>query len=144
MTKKIRLASLTSKWMGTPYEEYGNEPKKGCDCLSFILNILEEYGYNIPDDFEGLTKDNYMDAWYKNKDKTIKKLHRFLLSVTTKKEPNKMRSGDIILAKHKKVDEKMFIMYAGNSKVIIVNQKFGVLAMPIREVNIINVYRGFH
>jgi len=144
MTKKIRLADITAKWMGAPYEEYGNDPEKGCDCLSFILNILKEYGYRIPVNFEGLTRYNYMDEWHENKDKTIKKLHRFLLSITTRKELNRMRSGDIILVKHKKLNEKSFMMYAGNSKVIIVNPKFGVLAMPIREVDVLNVYRGFH
>ena len=144
MTKKIQLASLTSKWMGAPYEEYGNKPKRGCDCFSFMLSMLEDYGIKLPDEFEGIKRDNYMNLWYKSRNKAIKMIHRFLLSVTTEKELNRLRSGDMILAKHKKLNEKLFAMYAGNSKIIIVNQKYGVLAMPIREVKVMNVYRGFH
>jgi len=144
MIKKIRLASLTSKWMGTPYEDYGNKPKEGCDCFSFILSMLEGYGIKLPDVFEGLTRDNYMDLWYKNRNKTIKIIDRFLLSVTTKKDLDRMRSGDIIFIKHKKTNEKGYVMYAGNSKVITVSPKFGVLAIPIKEYEISRVYRGFH
>lgn len=144
MTKKIRLASLTSEWVGTPYEEYCERPKEGCDCLSFILNMLESYGHTIPDEFEGLNRYNYMASWHANKDKTIEKLHRFLLSVTEEKELNRMRSGDIILVKNRKVDERGFMMYAGNNKVIMVSIKFGVVTIPMREVKILKVYKGFH
>jgi cell wall-associated NlpC family hydrolase len=144
MAKQIRLASLTSKWVGSPYKEYGNTPKEGCDCFSFILNMFEEYGIKIPDEFDGFTKYNYMDLWYNDRDKAIEEIDKFLISITTEKELNRMRSGDMILVKHRKIDAKSFMMYAGNSKAIIVNDEYGVIAMPIREFEVIKVYRGFH
>ncbi len=144
MTKKIKLASITSKWMGTPYKEHGNNPKEGCDCFSFILNILEDYGYKLPDKFEGLTRNSYVDLWYSNRKKALKTIENFLLSITIKKKITELRSGDIIFVNHKKLNEKSFMLYAGNSKAIIVNPKFGVIAMPIREVDVISVYKGYH
>ena len=59
---KLNLSGIVGKYIGIPYALGGNG-SSGMDCLMLINTIGRELGANIPDEFKGISEDNYARLW---------------------------------------------------------------------------------
>jgi cell wall-associated NlpC family hydrolase len=142
--KNIKLAEITSKWINAQYTPYGTKPEDGCDCFSMFLDFLEYYQINIPEEWDGVTRTNYMDLWYSDREKAIETLIDFLNFYSIEKKPNEIKSGDLLICKLKRTNELFFTIYAGNDKILYVTNKYGVGVAPLRLIEIQKIFRGYH
>lgn len=43
------MKPTSSKFIGTPFVLHGRDPESGLDCLGLTLEVLKEYGHDLPD-----------------------------------------------------------------------------------------------
>jgi len=59
---KLNLAGIVGKYVGVPYA-LGGSGSLGMDCLMLINTIGRELGARIPDEFKGVSEDDYTKLW---------------------------------------------------------------------------------
>lgn len=142
--KRIKFADISSKYITKPYKEYSFDENQGLDCFSLMCNFLKDYGIEYPKEFEGTTLSNYFEVWDEDNDKAIERLKRYLETFTEEKEFKDLNVGDIIICKYKKLKKRFFTIYAGNGKIFYTTHNYGVSVIPIRYIEIENIFKGYH
>ena len=138
--KKMRLAEITKKYVGAPYKLGSFDPKEGLDCLSLVLNFTRDLSGEVPEEFDGVTIDDYPKLWKEEPIKAKKKFVGFLAS--TFKEIDRRRSlpGDIIVCTDN--NGKFVIgINAGNGQFLTVVENEGVRKLRISDFTLKRVYR---
>lgn len=95
--RKLCLAEITAKYVGAPYKLGASSMEEGYDCITLLLALAEDFGVELPDSFEGLTRDTYATAWQKDQDKQL--MLRFINFLGT--ETEHARPGDILIVEGK-------------------------------------------
>ncbi len=94
---------MNSSIIAQQAEKYLNKPfvlgdtSKGFDCISLILDFFGVLGYTFPEEFEGITRENYVNEWLIHPEKTGGIRERFLRSLGRPIEKNFFRRGDLLL-----------------------------------------------
>lgn len=140
--KNIKLAEITSKYVGSDYTAYGKSAEEGFDCVSLMLSFLDEYGIKHPGEHKGWNLNNYIELMNKDINKAIEIWTEYLQEHTEEIDVKDMKAGDFILLKSIKTGEKFYCVFAGNNKIISVNPQYGVTIIPLRKVNILRVFKG--
>ena len=70
--KKQTFADFTGQFTNKDYKQGGFDCN-GYDCIGLVYDFLTKKGNNIPDSFDGLTKENYYVLFNTNKLAAIKK-----------------------------------------------------------------------
>jgi cell wall-associated NlpC family hydrolase len=65
---KLNLAGIVGKYVGIPYALGGNG-SSGIDCLMLVNSIGRELGASIPDEFKGVSEDDYAKLWTESPEK---------------------------------------------------------------------------
>ncbi|MEO0166600.1 MAG: hypothetical protein ABIL39_10745 [candidate division WOR-3 bacterium] len=124
---ETEFSNFISKFIGKKH--YLANPEKGWDCVNFLLEVYGHYGCNLPQEIEGITKDNYDYLWRKKRKEAVEIMKKFLFSLGKPIDPNYAIMGDLIIFEGK---EMVFGgIYNWGANVIVVFDK-GVFNLPIR------------
>ena len=141
----MKFASVTNKFVGSPYCGQGFSKEEGFDCFSLVVNLLREGGVDIPEDVEfmGLTLKTYYELWEKEPNTAIDAMVGFLEKHAGRIKLGDIRVGDIMIVKDE--DGVRFGgIYGGNDKIITSDLKKGVVGLPIRYYEIEDIFRGYN
>lgn len=135
---KLRLAEISKEIVGAPYKLGGKSKEEGFDCLSMIFFFVDKWGISIPESFEGVTRDNYVEFWNKDQHEAREKLVKFLAYLGKKIKPDRVRSGDFVLCTAR--DQTLTGIYLGQGKILCIFDDAGV---KIITTNIVKISRGY-
>jgi len=94
---------MNSSLIANQAEKYLNKPfvlgdtSKGFDCISLLLDFFEGLGCQFPEEFEGISRENYAAEYLCDPVKLNGIRERFLRSIGTPIEKNFFRRGDLLL-----------------------------------------------
>jgi cell wall-associated NlpC family hydrolase len=94
---------MKSSLIATQAEKYLNKPfvlgdtSKGFDCISLIRDFFEAFGYQFPEEFEGITWKTYAAEYLRDPISVNGIRERFLKSLGQPIEKNYFRRGDLLL-----------------------------------------------
>ena len=84
-----KFAEITAKYIGKPFSEYS--------CMGFLHAIYSDLGVEVPDEWEGLTLDNYMDFFESNPLLIQSKLMRLCRKLGKDSRKDIPRIGDLLV-----------------------------------------------
>ncbi len=122
MRPNIAANQIIDSFLGRPY--FLGDPQKGLDCLNSILIYYESLGYKFPDEFEGVTRENYAEKWRKDEEKTRGTLGRFLMSLGRPIEKGFFQRDDLLLFRAKEIPIFGQIYLGGGNMGIVWKQGF--------------------
>ncbi len=97
--KSSLIAQQAEKYLNKPFV-LGNI-SKGFDCINLIRDFFSAgpsfLGYQFPEEFEGITWENYATKWLLHPEKMVGIRERFLKSLGSPIEKNFFRRGDLLL-----------------------------------------------
>jgi len=117
--KDSDLASNMSKFIDCQYSL--GDTSKGWDCWSFIVDLYETMGFQLPMEYNGLTRNNYAQIWKDGGGR--KEFEEVLLSLGTTVIPGNLRRGDLMIFKIK--DGVAPGVYTGNGNIHVITEKGG-------------------
>ena len=122
----MKLATITQKYVGKPFEEMG--------CAQFVYNFYTDLGVKLPTSVDGLTLDNYMEHFAKNK----RKVHGILTKLVTSNGVNSSfelpKIGDLLLVFQPRVKVMFPAVYVGKSSAITSFTETGVTVFKLNEL----------
>jgi len=88
-TAQIKLADLTGRYIGQPFEN--------CSCMGLVKDVCQALGADFPDEFKGLTLDNYMDFWRQDRGQAIETMRELLITLGRPAPLDQLRIGDLLV-----------------------------------------------
>jgi len=139
--KRLNLSKLTAKYVGTPYKLGGQTIAEGLDCLSLMLNIGRDLKIPLPEEFEGITRENYGDYWLTYPDKAKLRFSRFVSTLGESVPIEKAFAGDFLVFTYK--DGPIMIgLHAGQDLLLSAFADIGKIAVvSFRDYQIKRVIR---
>jgi len=95
MSGSTAIADQADKYLGKPFVL--GDVTKGFDCISLILDFFGSFGFKFPEEFEGLTRENYAKEWLLHPEETSAKRKRFFLSLGQTIDKKYFKRGDLLL-----------------------------------------------
>ena len=114
----MRMVAITRKYIGTPYKLGGKSVSEGLDCISLILAIGEDLGYDLPYEFGGYNRDTYPQLYTKEPLKAKKLMVDFLKSICNEINPRLLRPRDLVLLSNPATGNVVIGMYSGSNLVL--------------------------
>lgn len=138
---RFSLIELSSSVVGKPYILGSFDKEKGLDCLSLMINYVESLGVKVPENFMGVTKENYKSLWEKDKAKAKVFYLKWIRSFTKEVSESYMKPGDILIVKSRKDSSIGFGIYGGNRKIfsVFIGNGIDILTLDLFEIQ--KVYR---
>jgi len=127
------MAELTSKLVGEEYR-LGKH-----DCLSVIIYFCEAWGIELPDEFEGYTRDNYAELYNIDNEKAIDAFARFISTLGEEVPPDRLATGDFILAEY--AGKKGIFVHGGSGVGICAFADKGISATILKPYTVLKAYR---
>ena len=93
-TTMKRFAEITAKYIGKPFSEM--------TCMGFLHSIYQDMGVRVPDRFEDLTLDNYMQKFENNPREIQIRMIKVIRSLGTKSIATLPHLGDLLVIAQKK------------------------------------------
>jgi cell wall-associated NlpC family hydrolase len=93
---RLNLAEIAGKYVDVPYK-LGGKDLSGMDCLMFINSIGRELGVNIPDEFKGVSEDNYTKLWSESPNQAKLSFVSYILSLGKKIDIPFLFPPDLVL-----------------------------------------------
>lgn len=137
------LASLSFKYLGTPYKLGGRNIDEGLDCLSFVLSLANELKVEIPESFEGIDRANYEELWQTDPEKAKKIFIRFVSSLGKVIPAEKAFATDLLIITPKKGNIQVG-MHAGGDCILSAFIDKGIALASLRAFKIIKAIRWFN
>jgi len=111
------LIEMSVKYIGKSYNQF--------PCLVLITSFYNDLDINFPQEFEGVTLDNYLEYLKNDKEKLFEILFKFMDTLGTESNINKLNTYDFLAIEdmHKNVyigiylRDKMFLTSAVNKGV---------------------------
>lgn len=91
--KRYEFTLKVKKFVDAPFAL--GDKSKGWDCLNALDEFYRSIGKDFPQEFRGITKDNYAEKW--NSGDTRKIYKDFLLSLGSSINPNYAIEGDLFI-----------------------------------------------
>jgi len=137
----MNLAIMTAKYVGTPYKLGGWSREEGFDCLSLMLSIADDRGIEVPEEFEGVTRETYAELWETNKKKAERLLFKFAASLGQEIPPHRAFAGDLLIAKSKADGSLVLAIHAGQSLMLSAFTDTGVDLVGLDHYEIKKAYK---
>ena len=106
-----KLEAILKSWEGTPYRHWSGVKKGGCDCIHFVIKVIEELG------FGPFKIEKYPCDWHihNNKELLLEGINRQLVipGIAEKVDVDNPIDGDIILYKFGRVLSHSGLYYKG-------------------------------
>lgn len=137
-TKGLRFAEFTGRSVGRPY-------KLGeTDCLSLVLSFLDHAGVEIPDSFDGVTRENYPALYRVDPRRAKEILLRWITTVGEEIPPSHAFTGDILVVRVKGKEDWGIEIHAGGDLALGAFAKQGIGLETLRGYDILKAYRIRH
>lgn len=130
----MSLARITARFIGLPY-------RLGVvDCFSAILGYLEERGYPVPEEFEGVDRAGYADLFVASPAEAKALMVRFIDSLLPPLAPAFAVAGDILLLR---LDDSLpfLAIDGGNGAIIAASEARGVGLLPKNIYTVMGAWR---
>jgi len=139
---KPSLVKVTSKYVGAPYKLGGWSVEEGFDCISLIVTIGEDIGLEMPKNFGGYDRSNYMKIWMEEPSKAKELMLEFVASLGREIKPNFSSAWDLLVIVNKKSPTSFVVgINAGNGLILSAFTDIGVDLIPSKSVEIRRAYR---
>lgn len=126
--KTKNLAELTSKYVGKSYTEY--------PCMVLIYSFYKDLDINIPNNFEDVNLDNYIDLWESDRENTFHKLLKFVNNIGKEICITKLKKYDFLIISDK--NNNIYVgIYLYNNMFITSNVQVGVKISHLGKYNTI-------
>jgi len=140
--KKLRLAQVSSAYVGKPFEEggWGNS----YDCGSFLVSIAEKLGlHKVAKDslFSKESHGDLVNLWNTDRKKTIQLGMEYLKANADTIDSTRMRPGDIVAFTFKAGGDAMFGLCGGNGHVLGSFINKGVTLVKTDVLDVKKVFR---
>ncbi|WP_041281518.1 DUF6950 family protein [Desulfocurvibacter africanus] len=107
------FARLTSELLGREYE-LGR-----WDCFALVLHWLELRGVQVPEQFEGVGRDDYAELFRRAPEEAKALMGRFFDTILEPCDPRHVQPGDILLVRPLFSEAPAFtVVYAGNGQAL--------------------------
>jgi hypothetical protein len=130
--KKQTFADFTGQFTNKDYKQGGFDCN-GYDCLGLVYDFLTKKGNNIPDSFDGLTKENYYVLFNTNKLAAIKKMFEYFDLFAERINIHERMAGDIVMVQKETEDKTFPAIYVGNGNILACYYDCGVKVLACRE-----------
>lgn len=120
----MKTAYIVQSMLDTPYE-LGK-----VDCISFILDFFESKGINMPEEWQGWTRDNYAERWESGQGR--EELYLWLHGLGIEVKVNYMIESDIVLIDTP--DGVTPAIYLGNDNVLMITIQQGLFVIPMLDM----------
>ena len=122
----MSMARITAGFIGRPYQ------LGITDCFSAVLEYIASCGYQIPDSFEGVTRDDYADLFEADPGAAKALMVRFVDRLLDEVPPGHAFAGDILLLRLR--GQLPFLAIdGGNGNIIAASESRGVGVSPRRS-----------
>lgn len=141
--KSKRLAILTSNLVGAPYKLGGQTVDEGLDCLSVVDYVANFWDQPLPDEFEGMTRENYKACYEADPVGAKKTFLRLVKTLGHEILPTSGAfAGDLLVIQVKGKPETIGVgIHAGNNLCLSAFELHGVALVDLRAYEILHVYR---
>lgn len=130
----MKTADAVKEILEKPYQLGGF--KDGFDCFSMFLTFCDMKGIEIPDEWQGWTRENYAARWERGEGRA--EMYEFLHSLGSEVEDiNYLRENDIVLLAIDMGNDVLFTMpaiYLGNGHLLLVTIETGAIVLPLWAV----------
>lgn len=130
----MKTADVVKEILEKPYKLGGF--KEGFDCLSMFLTFCDKKGIQLPDQWQGWTRENYAARWEAGEGRA--EMYEFLHSLGEEVEDiNYLREDDIVMLAVDMGENIIFTMpsiYLGNNHLLIVSIETGAIVIPLWAV----------
>lgn len=109
------------------------------DCLQMVIKFLGRFS-KVPKKYEGFTTNTYFLLYRKNPARAIELMVEYLESFLDEIDWHDMRSGDIAVLSYNFSPYFLGIVM-GNGKVLVVDQKHGIVSVFLGFYKIERVFR---
>lgn len=130
MGQTINLSELTGKYVGKQFNEFS--------CMKLMHDFCHDIGFDMPGDFDGLTLDNYMEFWERDKKEAIKKLFLFFMTLGENVfDFSKIKRFDLLIMEETNGDKKNMYpaLYMGGNICMTSNINSGVKMFHIGAIH---------
>ena len=118
--KDLDLSQNMSRFVDCKYAL--GDVSKGWDCLSFILDLYEGMGIEWPEEYNGITRENYGELWKSGGGRV--EFEEFLLSLGESVKPGNLRRGDLVVFRMNDGNVAPGV-YTGNGNIHVITEKGG-------------------
>jgi len=108
------------------------------DCFRMIYDYMS-YNMNVPEEYEGLTLENYSIMYKENPDQAIQLMLKFCNTYLIKKKDYEFIAGDILIIEEEKTHIVSPAILLANTNILIVT-KNGVTIAPLEAYKIRGCY----
>jgi hypothetical protein len=132
----MSLAAISAKFIGLPYQ------LGAVDCFSAILLYLAERGLAIPDEYQGVKRQDYPALFLSDPIAAKALMVEFMDSTLPLVSPPFAFAGDILLLRLQNSDTPPFLAIdGGNGNIIAASESHGIGVSSIRHYNIERAWR---
>ena len=137
--EKLRLARRTMELVGKPY---ALNDEAGLDCFSLIVQYLQSYDIEIPDNFNGKSTATYKNYFTVDPVEAKQMMLDLMSSLLIPIDPNYAVAGDILFACPKdKLEQGFLAIHGGNSSMLAATTEKGVTILPMGLYQIQKAFR---
>lgn len=130
------MAEIGRKYVGAPFKIGGWSREEGMDCFTLLMTVLDEMGYETPDDFEGYTRETYHEAWLENPLRALVKLENYIRSFADELPRHQARPGDVLI-----FDEDGATGICAGNALVMAATRAGVQMLNVSAYPNFKVYR---
>lgn len=110
-SRKKRLKIILDEWLDTPFRHKCGVKGMGCDCVHFVVKVLEEFGLI---DLSRVVIPDYPRDWHQhNTREALKEAVEKYLNVEAVDVNGLLKTGDIILSHFGKASSHSGLYYEG-------------------------------
>ena len=136
---KLRFAEWSGRHLGKAYVLGLN------DCLSLAIDFCEHVGIEVPDEFEGVTRDGYA-SFYKEAPGTAFRIFcRWIATIADRIDPAFIFTGDLMIVRPKSDGEtkgEMVVIHSGGDRIMGAFHNLGRIDYSsVRAYDILRAYR---
>ncbi len=129
----MKLSTITQKYVGKPFEEL--------NCAQFVNDFYTDAGVSLPTSFEGLTLENFMREFIRNKRKIHGTLTKLIKSMGVKSSTEFPKIGDLLLVYQPRAKVMFPAVYVGKSSAMTSFTETGVTVFKLSELNRVIIAR---
>ena len=132
----MSLASISQKFIGLPYR------LGAMDCFSSILLYLEERGLVLPDEYQGVRREDYPALFKASPERAKALMVEFMDATLPVVSGSHACAGDILLLRLINSDKPPFLAIdGGNGSIIAAAESRGVVQLPRKHYAIERAWR---
>lgn len=113
---------------------FTNKPFSECSCMGLIKTLYDELNIPFPEEFKGLTVENYMDLFRKDSEQALSIMTELFSQLGKPVPLDRLKLKDLIIVQQK--DGVRFpAVYVGKDKAVASFLRKGVQVFPLNVLN---------